>query len=158
MVVTTMRSTTSLITKLALDYPDYYFKSSNEFHWSPDENVIFYDKESSDQASLLHELSHAILEHKAYSKDIELIELERNAWQYAKQTLSPQYAITIDENDIQDSLDTYRDWLHARSRCPYCEATGVQTKKNTYKCLSCSTSWRVNDARICALRRYTIAS
>ena len=151
-----MPSTTLLVTKLQSDFPAFTFAAGNEFRWSPSDKTIFYDPSSDDDASLLHEVAHAILAHAQYSKDIELIEMERDAWEHAKTVLSPIYAITIDEDIVQESLDTYRDWLHARSTCPNCKATGIQTKKSQYKCITCSTQWRVNEARVCALRRYRL--
>ena len=149
-----MPSTTSLITKLEADFPHFTFTAGDEFHWSPEAQTIFYDKVADDQASLLHELSHAILGHKDYTRDIGLIELERDAWTYAQKTLAQKYGVSIETGQVEDALDTYRDWLHARSICPGCLATGVQTKNNEYKCILCTTKWRVNDARACALRRY----
>lgn len=151
-----MPSITSLVTRLQHDFPDFTFEMSDNFRWSPQEHVIFYDQKSDDYASLLHELAHAVLQHQSYDKDITLIEMERDAWQYATDTLAPQYEVAISDTTVQASLDTYRDWLHARSTCPQCKATGVQTKKSHYKCVLCATVWRVNDARICALRRYTL--
>lgn len=151
-----MPSIISLITRLQADFPDFTFAAGDEFRWSPDDTTIFYDQASTDQASLLHELSHAILGHKDYIKDIVLLELERSAWTYAQEKLAKTYEVTIDVDQVEDALDTYRDWLHARSICPGCLATGIQTKKNEYRCIICTTKWRVNDARICALRRYKI--
>lgn len=152
----TMPLTTLLATKLQADFPGFIFAGSNEFRWSPQEKTIFYDQTSDDQASLLHELSHAVLDHTDYTKDIELIEMERDAWEHASTIVAKRYGILIDDTTVQDALDTYRDWLHARSTCPHCKATGLQTKKNQYRCLVCETKWRVNDARVCALRRYTL--
>jgi hypothetical protein len=149
-----MPSIISLATKLQADFPAFTFVSDTGFRWSPDEKVILYDQASEDLPSLLHELSHAILDHKRYTRDIQLIELERDAWRYARDVLAVAYSVAIDTNQVEDALDTYRDWLHARSVCPGCRATGVQTGKNEYKCIICITTWRVNDARICALRRY----
>lgn len=116
--------------------------------------IIYYDEQSDDSATLLHELSHAVLNHTKYLKDIGLLELERDAWECARNTLAPKYDLIIPEDTIQDSLDTYRDWLHARSICPQCHATGLQIKQREYRCISCATVWQVNDARFCALRRY----
>lgn len=147
-----MPSTTLLANKLALEYPAFQFQPDETFRWSPPLRTIFY-KESDDAASLLHELAHALLGHSTYVKDIGLIEMERDAWEHTR-TLALKYAVEIPEDTIEDALDTYREWLHARSKCPNCNATGVQTRKNAYKCLACETLWRVNDARICALRRY----
>ncbi|HET8884083.1 MAG TPA: hypothetical protein VFM68_01285 [Candidatus Saccharimonadales bacterium] len=151
-----MPSTTSLATKLQKDFPHFAFTSSDGFRWSPNDTTVFYDATSNNQAALLHELSHAILDHTQYTKDIELVEMERDAWEHASTSLGSRYGVVIADATIQDSLDSYRDWIHSRSTCPHCQATGVQVKKNQYKCLACNTQWRVNDARVCALRRYTI--
>jgi hypothetical protein len=156
MDVIIMPSTTSLANKLHSDFPALTFLAGTEFRWSPQENTIFYDQTSNDCASLLHEVAHAALGHTAYTKDIELIEMERDAWERAATQLAATYKISIEDKVIQDSLDSYRDWLHARSTCPHCKATGIQTEKNQYKCLVCTTKWRVNEARMCALRRYTL--
>jgi hypothetical protein len=151
-----MPSIISLATKLQADFPSFTFTPSDEFRWEPTEKAIFYDQQSNEHTSLLHEVSHAVLDHKEYKKDIKLIELEREAWSYALQTLAKRYNITISEDQIQDSLDTYRDWLHARSTCPTCHATGLQTRTNEYKCIVCASRWHTNDARVCALRRYIV--
>jgi hypothetical protein len=151
-----MRSTSSLIANLKHDFPAYIFVSGEDFLWSPETKTITYIADSDDQASLLHELAHAILGHAAYNRDIELLELERSAWQYATDHLADTYTTVIPSNQVEDSLDTYRDWLHARSTCPACGATGLQIKKNEYKCIACHEKWRVNDARLCALRRYRL--
>lgn len=151
-----MHSITLLATKLQTDFPMYHFTEGDAFRWSPQEKTVYYNHASHDQSSLLHEVSHAILNHTEYLKDIELIEMERAAWEYAQQSLGRQYGVVIEDETIQQSLDTYRDWLHARSTCPHCSATGIQAKKRRYKCIACTTSWHVNDARICALRRYTV--
>lgn len=147
---------TSLVAKLTADFPAFHFTPASEFRWSPDEQAIFYDASSKDAASLLHELSHAALGHASFTRDIGLLELERAAWQHATEVLAPAYGVVISEDQIEDALDTYRDWLHARSTCPSCGATGLQTKKNEYKCLACLAKWRVNDARVCGLRRYKL--
>ena len=151
-----MPSITLLVSKLQADHPAYTFTASDTFRWSPQEKRIYYDQSSEDSASLLHELSHATLGHSQYNKDIELIEMERDAWEYAIATLAVDYDVAISDDIAQDALDTYRNWLHARSACPQCAATGVQTKKNEYKCIACGTKWRVIEARVCSLRRYRL--
>ena len=156
MDVTIMPSTTSLAAKLQTDFPDYVLVAGKEFYWSPQDKKVTYDQSSDDIASLLHEMSHAILGHAQYNKDIELIEMERDAWEYAVNTLARAYRIQVQDDEVQEALDTYRDWLHARSTCPTCQATGLQIKKQQYKCIACSTNWRVNEARVCALRRYAL--
>lgn len=96
------------------------------------------------------------LGHQDYDKDIRLIQMERDAWAYATASLAARYNVDISDDTVQTALDTYRDWLHARSQCPSCQATGVQVKQHTYKCLACSRLWKVNEARLCALRRYKL--
>lgn len=156
MDATTMPSITSLVTRLQADFPAFHFVPGADFCWSPEKITISYGERSDDYASLLHELSHAILGHNTFTRDVQLLAFEQAAWQHAKDVLSAQYDIVMTSDQIEDSLDTYRDWLHARSTCPSCQATGVQTKQQLYSCLACRTKWRVNDARVCALRRVVI--
>ncbi len=155
MDVTIMPSTSSLLNKLKTDFPELTFSSSSAFSWSPTTKTVSYHLEEAHAgAFLLHELSHGILNHQEYKRDIELIAMETAAWEKAK-ALASTYAVPVHEDTVEDSLDTYREWLHSRSSCPECTATGFQTSKNTYECAACSHTWRVNEARLCALRRYT---
>jgi hypothetical protein len=149
-----MQSMPSLIKSLKTDYPHFIFKESDSFLWSHTEHTIYYACSDDDCSLLFHELSHAILNHADYKRDIELIAMEREAWDKAKE-IAKKYDVSIDDDFIQSNLDTYRDWLHTRSTCPKCSATGLQIKKNDYKCLACNHQWRVNEARTCALRRYS---
>jgi hypothetical protein len=151
-----MQSILLLADNLQKDYPQFSFTAGGEFRWAPDNQSIFYDQASSDTAALLHELSHAILAHTDYHRDVELLELERAAWRFAAGHLAKKYKVVISNDQIEDSLDSYRDWLHARSTCPNCKAIGLQTKPDQYKCIACFEVWRVNDARACALRRYKV--
>lgn len=156
MDVTTMVSTSLLIDKLTSDFPEFIFEDSHDFWWSNTKNTIFINSVAPDAKSyILHELAHALLGHRGYKRDIDLLKLERDAWEYAKLNLASTYEVDVDEEKIQHNLETYRDWLHARSQCPRCEATGLQIKRNSYQCLSCNQVWTVNEARVCALRRYT---
>ncbi len=155
MDATIMPSTNLLLTKLKADFPAIQFKPGESFLWSPSERTLYYsplDNEDS-AALLLHELSHGLLGHNDYRHDITLVAMERSAWNRAVE-LGSEYGHTISDEVIENHLDTYRDWLHARSTCPNCSANGHQTEQYAYKCLACGHKWRVNEARICALRRY----
>lgn len=152
MDVIIMPSTPSLIPQLKVDYPQFLFKKTDSFLWSPSERAIYYSVEDGGYNFLLHELSHGLLDHTDYHYDVELIAMERTAWDKALE-LAACYNVTINDDLIQSTLDTYRDWLHARSTCPNCKATGLQVKKRVYSCPACRHSWKVNEARICALRR-----
>lgn len=155
MDATTMPSIPSLLPKLITDYPHLSFTSGDLFSWSPSKQTVFYNESDLENTTLLlHELSHGLLEHRRYSKDIELLAMEAAAWDKTLE-LAQAYGITLTPDLAEQNLDTYREWMHARSTCPHCEATGYQVKKDTYHCLACSGSWRVNEARLCGLKRYT---
>lgn len=155
MDVIIMPSTKLLISQLKTDYPQFLFKKATRFLWSPDEKTVYYTGSGGDYSFLLHELSHGLLGHANYSRDVELLAMERAAWDKAV-SIAPSYNLKISDEIVESTLDSYRDWLHARSTCPNCKATGLQIKQHTYECVACHHSWRVNEARICALRRYAI--
>ena len=154
----TMPSTTSILSQLKIDYPQFSFKKGDDFLWSSSDNTIYYDGTTNNRSIfLLHELSHAILGHTSYDRDIQLIAIERQAWDHTA-GLAPLYGVIIPDDIVQSTLDGYRDWLHSRSTCPKCQATGMQIDRYTYKCPACGHNWRVNEARTCALRRYKTKS
>ena len=148
----------SIVKQLTRDYPRYRFQTGDVFSWSYHSQTITYIDEESPAAiaQLLHETAHAILGHHHYTRDIDLIAIERQAWEVAIHQLAPHYNIilTMADDVVQDALDTYRKWLHARSICPTCGAVGIETAKHHYHCLLCASNWRVNEARSCELRRY----
>lgn len=152
-----MASLASLIKKLKKDYPQLAFTFASDFRWSSSNQTVYIAAHAIDSAAFcLHEVSHAILNHENYRHDIDLLKFERDAWEYAKHELAPRYGITITEQTIQENLDTYRDWLHARSTCPACRATGIQSGAHQYRCIACGQVWKVNEARLCALKRYRV--
>ncbi len=151
-----MRSMSSLIHKLKTTYPDISFTEGEQFLWSPSERTVYYRTGQANSTHLLlHELSHALLGHREYRRDVELVAMETVAWDEAKK-YADTYKVRLNEAIIQDHLDTYREWLHARSTCPQCSANGYQTEASHYQCPACSHEWKVNEARICALRRYSL--
>lgn len=155
MAATTMEQITLLIEKLKSKSPDVTFVAGDEFGWSPKTKTVTYSESSPEmEAYLLHEYGHALLDHDAYERDIDLIAMERDAWKTAQETAS-HYNLTIESGAIEGALDTYRDWMHARALCPACDATGIETSKHEYTCIACRNRWHVNEARRCALRRYT---
>ncbi len=140
----------NLVNQLKRDYPSIIFVASDRACWVASEHKIYY---TDDPIDLLHELGHALLMHKDFIQDIELLQMERAAWQKAQQ-LAPRYGYIICDNDIEEALDSYRNWLHDRSLCPKCNQTGLQSRNTlNYYCLNCHTRWTANDARSCQLRR-----
>lgn len=139
-----------LIESLSEQYPHLNFAAGLTFCWSPAEQTIIYrDRAGSvDKWSLLHEVAHALLEHRAYQTDVELLLLEVAAWHKA-QALAREHGFTVDDNHVQDCLDTYRDWLNRRSACPLCGSAGLQHTVNEYRCFNCGARWRVSASRFC---------
>lgn len=137
-----------LIHRLKQDHPGLAFNSGRSHCWSPDKGQILYagDEKSHGIEGLLHELGHARLGHDSYSSDLELLQKEVEAWQEAL-CLAGLYEVKLDEEHMQDCLDTYRDWLHKRSTCPNCSSIGIQKDKNQYNCLNCAHAWRVSAER-----------
>ena len=148
-----MGKTSSLVKKLARDYPDINFQASNDTYWSSKEQSIYMDDQC-DTYILLHELAHASLQHADHSSDAALLRMEQEAWQHAIEELAPRYGLTIPEDVVDDHLESYREWLHARSKCPHCSQTGVQTDQKKYRCIACSNEWHTNTAKRTELRRY----
>jgi hypothetical protein len=143
--------------------PNIEFKPGNSFYWSPEKKLITYKSslvnDPAGQWALLHEVAHASLNHVSYSSDLGLLKLEVDAWDRAK-VLASKFRIKLEEDHIQDCLDTYRDWLHRRSTCPSCEIICIQNAPTSYKCHNCFTTWTVTASRFCRsyrlLTRHTI--
>jgi hypothetical protein len=139
----------SLVLRLKQDHPALTFKAGEAHYWSPKHGEIFYMDAGGavNVAGLLHELGHARLGHHGFTSDMELLQKEVDAWQEAMR-LAERYGVEISEDHVQDCLDTYRDWLYRRSRCPACEGTGVQQTPKQYLCINCSSSWQVSGSRL----------
>jgi hypothetical protein len=147
-----------IIAKLSSEFPNLRFKAGKEFCWSPETDEIIYNINASGKNavwSLLHETGHALLRHTTYKADFELLRLEIAAWEKAIQ-IADKVSTKIDEEHIQDCLDTYRDWLYKRSICPNCTAKCLQQNDFVhYRCFNCHTIWRVTANRFCRAYRST---
>lgn len=148
-----------ILPKVKRDFPEIKFNQGTEFVWLPKAKTIHFASLNSttDIAHLLHEIGHSQLNHLTYASDISLLEMERDAWHYAINQLAPRYNISLSINDsvVQDSLDSYREWLHDRASCPQCNAVGLQSGAS-YRCLVCDARWTANQAKQCRLYRRLI--
>lgn len=148
----------NLLKRLSVDYPGIKFQEGESFFWSPKDGTVTYVLHPAQNKiaewSLLHEVSHGILGHTDYSSDFELVQLEVEAWQHARE-LANKYDIKIDQDHIEDCLDTYRDWLHRRSTCPNCNSVSTQSDPKTYRCFNCKSTWQVSNSRFCRPYRIT---
>lgn len=151
-VSTGCSSLETLLARIAADYPDLQFIESAHFAWHAGRRHVAYQKAGKNTQhsmwALLHELGHALLGHKDYIHDIELLQLEVAAWDKARQ-LAEHYGVATSEDYIQDCLDTYRDWLHLRATCPACYGRALQSSARSYRCFNCQTSWQVSRSRLC---------
>jgi len=146
------------VDKIATDYPDFCFKPGKEEHWSPKTKTITYNPDEPEQKlqyGLLHELAHAVLGHKNYQNDFELLKLEAEAWQLATK-LGKKYKVVIKDEHVQNCLDTYRDWLHSRSTCPAFGMHVLQKDAENYHCFNCQAVWHVSSGRFVRSYRKTL--
>lgn len=144
--------TSKLLSSVQSLIPGVRFEEASTFYWSPKNSTIYINNSRLEgqegQWALVHEAAHALLDHNDYKTDAGLLSLEVEAWQKAHE-LGKKLDLVIDEEHIQDCLNTYRDWLYARSTCPTCELNSLQIEETTYMCLNCSTRWSVSRSRFC---------
>ena len=152
---------TNLIDRLKSDYSAFTFVPGKDDQWSPHSATIYYNLNQPDISlayGILHELAHAQLSHNNYKTDFELLKLEAAAWDLAVK-IGANYGVVLNEDHIQNCLDTYRDWLHRRSTCPTCGTHVLQEDTSNYHCFNCQSNWKVTSGRFSrAYRRYIPAS
>ena len=122
--------------RLRVDFPDFCFKHSHKFAFRPPRTVTIGPEEPHDSLLLLHEVGHALCGHRDFGTDVQRLKMEREAWEKARE-LCNQYGVTYSEDLVESELDTYRDWLDKKSRCPECGLTRFQAPDGTYHCPRC---------------------
>lgn len=121
---------------LAEDFSEFRFVVGRKFAFRPTKTIVLGPPEPFSELLALHEVSHAILGHRGFKMDVERLKMEKAAWDKASE-LAKKYGVKINEELIQRELDTYRDWLYQKSRCPKCGLTRFQTPDGQYRCPSC---------------------
>lgn len=136
-------------------FPELKFEGGASLKWNPlSACITFPEQDSSDVVfGLIHEIAHAKLGHHSFQHDIELLKMERDAWNQASKIAHAKFGLKINEDYIEDCLDTYRDWLYKRSLCPQCHLSGFQVNNHEYSCPHCQVDWRVPVSRLCAVKR-----
>jgi hypothetical protein len=147
-----------LLSQVREAYPEFTFRATDLASWSSKRQEVSYSTAAgpSNEWSLLHELGHAILGHSDFTSDLDLIAKEVEAWSKAYE-LGTHYGISIDDEHVQQCLDTYRAWLHKRSTCPECLAHGLQRHRSLYACPNCHATWNVTNGRLCRPYRLKMA-
>ncbi len=85
---------------------------------------------------LFHELGHATLGHRNFRTNVERLKMEVAAWEKAREFAS-LYGVEFDDELMETELDSYRDWVHQKSRCPKCGLTRYETPGGGYHCPRC---------------------
>ncbi len=134
------------ISDIKASFPQFNFSEHEVFHWSPQNQTVFYNQidilERSGIYQLLHEIGHALCSHTNYTSGVTLLKMETQAWTKA-QEIAKDYNLKIDPERIERCLDSYRDWLHLRSACPQCQSVSIETSNNQYHCFNCMQKWKV---------------
>jgi hypothetical protein len=140
------KTTLPSITDIRQQFAQFSFAQHEIFHWSPIDHTIYYDQTNLNTPEgifqLLHEIGHALCGHTNYTSGVQLVKIEAEAWDRAKQ-LAQSYDLKISSRQIERCLDSYRDWLHLRSACPNCKTIAVETEANHYRCFNCLQHWKV---------------
>lgn len=128
---------------LKTEYPDFVWQLGNRFKYRPEKTIIIDQNSPAPWPYFalltLHELGHALSRHKDYKTDVERLKIEAEAWQRAKREISahPEWHLTYDEDFAEGELDSYRDWLHQKTKCKKCGLTRYQTADGKYHCPQC---------------------
>ena len=125
-----------LLNCLKRDYPNYRFLDGKKYSFRPPRTIVIGPEETNSDLLLLHELGHAICGHRSFNTDIERLKIEVEAWEKVRE-LAERYGVVVDEDCIEGELDTYREWLHQKSRCPKCGLTRFETPDGIYHCPRC---------------------
>jgi hypothetical protein len=143
-----------IIQNISADFPDVDFALSDGFKWDPQSKRIHHKQLSNKESawSLLHEVGHMVLDHADYKSDFELLKMEVSAWHEAK-AQARKYGLDISQEHIEKCIDSYRDWLHGRSKCRNCDQNGLEKTTGVYGCFNCGFSWRVTPSRFCRVYR-----
>lgn len=138
----------ALITHLETAYPQFHFhRDKNRFKFRFPDQIFLENPEKWGEPpeffalQALHELGHALCKHKDYTTDVLRLKIEREAWETAKTAYKklPKTLKTFawDDDFVENALDSYRDWLHTRSKCKKCGLTRYQTEDGAWHCPRC---------------------
>lgn len=125
-----------LLSELKKAFPDLTFKASTRFSYKPPRTICYNLNDPDFPLLILHELGHATLGRDNFKTDIERLKIETAAWDAAR-GLSERFGVKFDPDFAENELDSYRDWLHTRSKCKICGLTRYQTRDGHYHCPGC---------------------
>ena len=124
----------TFLEKVRDDFPSLRFVEGKRFSFRPPKTIIV--ESDGEPLLLLHEIGHALCGRYDFKTEVGRLKIEVMAWEKAKE-LAPLYGVFVDEELIESELDTYRDFLHQKSRCPSCGLTRFQTPDGIFHCPRC---------------------
>lgn len=127
---------TELLERVQKDYPKFKFLEGARFSFRPPKTIVVGPSEPDDELMLMHELGHAISGHRFFYTNVKRLKMEREAWEAAR-GLCDKYAVVYDAEIVERELDTYRDWVDVKSRCPRCGLARFQTPDGEFHCPRC---------------------
>ena len=134
----------TFLQKIKSDFPKFRFVAGARFSFRPPRTIVVPDEEdearddSGDTSLLLlHEMGHAIMGHRDFKTEVGRLKMEVEAWEKARE-LCDKYGVVFDEELVETELDSYRNYLHQKSRCPLCGLTRFQTPDGEFYCPKCA--------------------
>lgn len=127
----------TFLAKIKSDFPSLGFVSGKRFLFRPPKTVVY--EPGGEVLLFLHEIGHALTEKYDFKTEVGRLKIEVMAWEKARE-LCEIYGVDFDEKLVESELDTYRDWLHQKSRCPSCGLTRFQTPDGVYYCPRCDVA------------------
>ncbi len=127
---------------------------------SNDKTITYIPEEIENEngsLALLHEIAHMKLDHFSYNYDVELLELEHEAWEETRK-LAKKYGLKINAEHIKECLDSYDKWIKKRATCPKCGEYSLQRNRNTFGCFVCDCYWKVNEIKDREVRKHILNS
>lgn len=128
----------TFLARIKRDHPEITFRTGAKFAFRPPKTIVVGPTEERDDLLLLHELGHALCGHVTFDTGAKRLKMEREAWEKARE-IAAVYGVDFDDSLVEAELDTYRDWLDKKSRCPRCGLTCYQTPDGVYHCPRCET-------------------
>ena len=122
-------------------YPNFSFKPGPKFLFRPKKTIHYVESNDNFRLLLLHELSHALLGHFSYSKSLERLQIERDAWAKTRE-LCEQFSVNFDEDVAESELNTYRDWLHQKTLCKTCGLSCLEVNSESLYCPFCQKYYK----------------
>lgn len=127
----------TFLAKIKSDFPSLRFVEGSRFLFRPPRTIVYVS--DGEKLLFLHEIGHALIGKNDFKTEVGRLKIEVLAWEKARE-LANSYGVLIDENLIEGELDTYRDWLHQKSRCPLCGLTRFQTSDGAWYCPRCNVT------------------